>query len=578
VKVGRFLLRTLGVLVALGVVAVLVSLWAYRDIPASVLEARYGTAPSQFVTVDGLRMHYRDEGPRSGPVVLLIHANFSNLLDWQPWVDALSDRYRVVRFDMTSHGLTGPDPTDDYTLERTLKLTSAFIDALGVEKLTLGGTSLGGTIAIHYTAKNPQRVERLILLSPGSLEGKERRARGGVPKAGYVLTSILPRALPEFMLSSGFGDPSKLPDALVDRWYDFWMREGQRKAQLDRLSQYKAGDIEGLIRSLRVPVLLLWGELNTTAVFAQSEVFRELLKDSPSLKFIAYPGLGHMALQEDGARLARDVRAWLDAPPATGPAGPAGASSASSATAAAAQATVEAAVPATTNPVEAAPAASVAVAQGAEGVAALPAPDSPQFCVDVQRRMASTPLTGANRVFTDMPEFRHSKPSIRPFNIYQVVTYDGARPIRVSCKMKTSAHLRAEYGEEAAGAQGNCPDITRALQAQAAERLRANGDTTAADAVASFVVDPNEPVITGRAYLAEYPLSYRAPDGRVHLNSVGLFQNYDSWVTSLLPEIVQGQSYCHLPTAEYMMALATGAMQPGTVLTTADDARVTAAR
>jgi pimeloyl-ACP methyl ester carboxylesterase len=310
--VWRFIGRSLLVLALLGVVGLGIALWAYQDIPAAELEARYAGPASRFITIDGVRFHYRDEG--AGPVVLLLHANFSNLIDWDPWVDALKDKYRVVRLDMSSHGLTGPDPTGDYTQERTLALTERFIDALGIKKLSLGGTSMGGTVAIHYTAAHPDRVERLILLSPGSLEGKEKMRSGGVPKVGYVLKYILPRALPAAMLRSGFGDPTKLSDSLIDRWYDLWMREGQREAQLDRLSQYKAGDIEGLVRSIRVPVLLLWGEANTTAVFSQSVEFRELLENVPSLTFISYPGVGHMAVEEAGAETGKDVRAWLDAP------------------------------------------------------------------------------------------------------------------------------------------------------------------------------------------------------------------------------------------------------------------------
>lgn len=309
---GRFILRGLGVLAAASLVALAIALWVYRDIPAAELEARYAGPASRFINIDGVRMHYRDEG--EGPVVVLFHANFSNLIDWDPWVEALKDSYRVVRVDMTSHGLTGPDPTGDYTLPRTLELTSAFIDALGIEKATLAGTSLGGTVAIHYSAANPERVERLILLSPGSLEGKERMERGTVPRAGYVLKYIMPRALPEFMLRSGFGDPGKLPEELVDRWYDMWMREGQREAQLDRLSQYVAGDIEALVRSIRVPVLLLWGEANTTAVFEQAAEFRHMLENVPSLTFISYPGVGHMAVEEAGPEIGRDVRTWLDTP------------------------------------------------------------------------------------------------------------------------------------------------------------------------------------------------------------------------------------------------------------------------
>lgn len=309
---GRFIARSLVVIALIGGVALAIALWAYRDIPAAELEARYAGPTSRFITIDGVRIHYRDEG--TGPVVVLLHANFSNLIDWDPWVDALKDRYRVVRFDMTSHGLTGPDSTGDYTPARTLALTERFIDALGLEKVTLGGTSMGGTVAIHYTAAHPERVERLILLSPGSLEGREKKRRGSVPKIAYVLKYILPRALPESMLRSGFGDPTQLPESLVDRWYDLWMREGQREAQLDRLSQYEAGDIEGLIRSIRVPVLLLWGEANTTAAFAQSAEFIGLLENAKPLKFISYPGVGHMAVEEAGAKIGKDVRAWLDAP------------------------------------------------------------------------------------------------------------------------------------------------------------------------------------------------------------------------------------------------------------------------
>jgi pimeloyl-ACP methyl ester carboxylesterase len=308
----RFIVRGLGVVAVTGIIALGTALWVYRDIPAAELEARYASPASRFMNIDGARIHYRDEG--SGPPVVLIHANFSNLIDWDPWVDALKDRYRVIRFDMTSHGLTGPDPTGDYRQERTLALTERLIDALDLGRIVLGGTSMGGTVAIHYSAAHPERVERLILLSPGSLEGQEQKRRGNVPKAAYVLKYIMPRALPEFMLRGGFGDPSRLPESLVDRWYDMWMHEGQREAQLDRLSQYEAGDIQGVIRQVRAPVLLLWGEANTTAHFEQAAEFMHLLENAASVKLISYPGVGHMAVEEAGAEIGKDVRAWLDRP------------------------------------------------------------------------------------------------------------------------------------------------------------------------------------------------------------------------------------------------------------------------
>jgi len=313
------LLRTLAYSIAaiacMAVIGLCIALWVYRDIPAGVLETRYLNPASRFINIDGARIHYRDEG--EGPAVLLLHANFGNLIGWDPWVDALKDSYRVVRMDFTSHGLTGPDPTGNYTQARTLELTEKFIDAMDLDRFSIAGTSLGGTIAIHYTHKYPERIDSLILLNPGSLEGKERTASDSdqVPDAAYLLKYILPRALPKFMLESGFGDKEKLTDELIDRWYDLWMREGQREAQLDRLNQYKAGEIENIIRALQPQTLLLWGEENTTADFAQAGEFQQLLENVASLKFISYPGVGHMAVQEAGLETGRDVRTFLDQAP-----------------------------------------------------------------------------------------------------------------------------------------------------------------------------------------------------------------------------------------------------------------------
>jgi pimeloyl-ACP methyl ester carboxylesterase len=304
------LLAGLGVLLVL---AILIALYVYRDIPAEVLEAKYTNEASQFIEIEGVRIHYRDEGPRDGPAVVLVHANFASLLGWEPWAEALKDKYRVVRLDMTSHGLTGPDPTGDYTLDRTMELTEAFIDALGIEQLTIGGTSLGGTVSVFYTMRNPERVTNLILLSPGSIEGKEQQARRGeVPDAAYVLKYIMPRALPEFMLTPGYGGGEKPPAELIDRWNDMWKLEGQREAQLDRLSQYDSGDIEAVFKQVHVPVLLLWGEDNTTAKYEQHEEVIHMLGNAETINFVSYPGVGHMAVQQAGAEIAVDVRAFLD--------------------------------------------------------------------------------------------------------------------------------------------------------------------------------------------------------------------------------------------------------------------------
>lgn len=207
--------------------------------------------------------------------------------------------------------------------------------------------------------------------------------------------------------------------------------------------------------------------------------------------------------------------------------------------------------------------------------APLPPPDSPAFCSEVQRYTARTQLTGTNELFTDMVAYRKSKPFARPHTTFQVVTYAGRLPMVVSCKVKTVAHLRAEYGAAAVGEQRYCPDVTRRVRDEAVAELTAAGDAAAAARAAAYVIDATEPASTGQSYLADFTPAYRGDDGRVHLASPGLFQDYDAWYTIVLPERVVGQLYCHLPTVAYVKELATGRLQPGAVVTTGEGATVT---
>jgi hypothetical protein len=204
----------------------------------------------------------------------------------------------------------------------------------------------------------------------------------------------------------------------------------------------------------------------------------------------------------------------------------------------------------------------------------LPDPTSEKFCQAVQQILANTEVESINTIFTDMPEYRHSKPSPDPLMIYQVVTYDGQVPIMVSCKVKGAAHIRSAYGEDAAGEQQYCPEISRRAKVQAIAELQAENLTGIAVAAESFVIDENEPYMTGQDYLSDFQLSYVGEDGAIHFQSPGLFHDYDSWTTWILPANFEGQAYCHLPTVEYIKAVAKGEIKPGATMTTADDAPV----
>ena len=301
-------------LVLVGLIAVVAATgaWIYRDIPASELERQYATEPSKFITVDGVRFHYRDEG--QGPVVVLIHANWANMLDWEPWVAALKDDYRVIRFDMTGFGLTGPDPTGDYSVSRTVELLHDLTLALGLESFTLTGASLGGTIGMHYSVAHPGRVERLVLVSPGALNPgvRGRTTPAGLPRRVDLLTIYTPRAIPRAILEGAFGDPTRVSEALVTRWHDFMLREGNRAAQIARQRQYISGDIDDLISRIEVPVFIMVGQLNKQVPVALADELVTLLVASPKVDLTVYPTAGHQLVQEIGPKTALDMRQYLD--------------------------------------------------------------------------------------------------------------------------------------------------------------------------------------------------------------------------------------------------------------------------
>lgn len=203
-----------------------------------------------------------------------------------------------------------------------------------------------------------------------------------------------------------------------------------------------------------------------------------------------------------------------------------------------------------------------------------PPPTSGEFCQAVQRFTANTDKVGEITVFDNMPDYRASKPAPNPLQIYQVVTYDEIGPIVVSCKVKTYDHLIAEYGEDAAVEQKYCPHIARVIKAQAIAELAIENPEAAAVAE-GFVIDDIEPFLMGSDYLADFQSSYVSEDGEIHFQTPGLQTNWEDWIGIIMPDRLMGQTYCHLPTVDYMKRIALGTVEPGQTITTEDDAPTT---
>jgi pimeloyl-ACP methyl ester carboxylesterase len=303
----RILFWTTVVLLALGGA---LALGVRRDLPAAELEARYAQPPSRFLEVDGLRVHYRDEG--QGPTLLLLHGSNAALFTWERWTRELSGRFRVISLDLPGHGLTGPDPQGRYSASDMANFLEAFRARLGLERFHLAGNSMGGSVAWHYALLYPERVERLVLVDSAGYPREEpaplvfRLVR--MPVLGELLSQVTPRLVVEKNLRAIYGDPSKVTDAQVERYHELLLREGNREATRERM-RLDGDELWRRLGELKHPTLILWGEKDAWILPKYAHRFAELI---PHSRLVLYPDLGHIPMEEDPVRTAADVTRFLD--------------------------------------------------------------------------------------------------------------------------------------------------------------------------------------------------------------------------------------------------------------------------
>lgn len=316
------MIKTLKILAVALAVPVLGAGTLYRpDIPTGELEARYADDASRFVQLDGLRVHYKDEG--SGPTLLLIHGTASSLHTWDGWVRELEGDFRVLRLDLPAYGLTGPEGDHDYSPRRRTDVLVALLDHLGVPRCSVAGNSLGGYLAWQLAMRHPERVDRLVLIDAA---GYPEPRPGGmtVLDLGKVplLSGALSRLTPRFLIASGvresYGDPSKLAPEVIDRYWRLLRRPGNRQALLADLNQQGGRPQHEAIGTLRQPTLVMWGREDQLIKVELAERFH---RELPSSQLVIYDGVGHVPMEEIPERSAADARAFLLAAPVSGAAG-----------------------------------------------------------------------------------------------------------------------------------------------------------------------------------------------------------------------------------------------------------------
>lgn len=320
----KIVMRVLGVVLGLFVLAIgALGFYAYApDIPREELVAKYGSEASQFVVLEsGITVHMRDEGCRSCDAVFLVHGSNASLHTWGPWVEFLSENWRVVTMDLPGHGLTGPTSDGDYTLPRAADVVEEVRQYLDINSLHIAGNSRGGSVALSYTVDHPERVLSMALLdavgAPWPIA--EEDEDGDIPLVYQLMANetiantlknfITPDLIREALLDA-FSNPDAVTDEMVERYFEIGRFPGTRETVLMRSRMaYYTDDFEPS-RELTMPVIVMWGEDDNLVPLAMADTFMEAM---PHAQLVTYPGVGHAPMEEIPAQSATDYQLFLNA-------------------------------------------------------------------------------------------------------------------------------------------------------------------------------------------------------------------------------------------------------------------------
>ena len=275
-----------------------------EEYTAAWLEAKYSDKTSNFVTIDGNRIHYRDECEGKGEnecdqrdVIVLIHGTSSSLQAWDKWAVELVNQYRIVRMDLTGSGLTGPDKKDRYEVKNDVVFISKLLQHLNIQHAHIVGSSLGGRIAWQYALEFPNHVSSLTLINalgypqdswPPAIE------MGQWPIVDKLVTSLSSKFMYRYGLEDVYFSRALIDDELVDRYFELSQYPGNSAALLKRVKARLDKD-SNLIAGIRVPTLVLWGENDIYFPVRNAHRFKDDIKNS---QIYTYSNVGHLPMEE----------------------------------------------------------------------------------------------------------------------------------------------------------------------------------------------------------------------------------------------------------------------------------------
>lgn len=283
--------------------------------------------PSQQVrycrSFDGAQIAYAVAG--QGPPVVLLPSWLTHLefqwrsVAWRPWLDALASRYRLIRFDPRGCGLSDRN-VDDLSFECWVRDFGAVVDALELQRFSIVGICQGGPIAIEFTARNPSRVDRLVLHGTYARGRFRRSSMPDEPEKAKVMLEMmrLGWAQPDHAFMRAFATQFQ-PGGSIEHlrsWCELQRvaTSAENAVQLTRVMFDL--DIQASAARVSRPTLVIHPDRDAAVPVEEGRLLAQII---PGARYLQLDSANHFLLPEEPAwaTLVEELHAFLP-PPDTG--------------------------------------------------------------------------------------------------------------------------------------------------------------------------------------------------------------------------------------------------------------------
>ncbi|MBK8025872.1 MAG: alpha/beta hydrolase [Chloroflexi bacterium] len=318
--------RILGILLVL--VFLLFVLPLLIPLPPVGVEAESLADPDgRFIEVDGMSTYLQEQGDESAPVVLLLHGWAASTVSWRETIAPVAEAgYRVIAFDRPPYGLSQKTGENlPLAPSEQADFTAALMNELGIEQATLVGHSMGGSVIAYFAVRYPERVEKLVFVD-GAVGLNADESGPGSP----LLTSLVHFApvnrwarigmrlflRPELftdLQKSAYYDPNVVTPEVAAGYQRSLKVVGWDEALLDIFFGRPTADApltREQLEGVTAPSLLVWGENDTWVPIAVGERLRDEL---PNARWLTYPEVGHLPMEEKPDEFNTDLIAFLSA-------------------------------------------------------------------------------------------------------------------------------------------------------------------------------------------------------------------------------------------------------------------------